>query len=134
MNTFRLSIHVPIVLTPVLLNLTLDLGFHLYHRDNLGTGLHQFGLGQHTLVAQKVLKACVDQHQVITGAGAATSLWDVAMLTAIYGVSLPSTLAMPWWGHLRLRVILVTLLGQDHPTVLVMRDVNLDLMERETKL
>ena len=112
MTTCRLSIRVHIVLTPVLLNINLDLGFNLYHRDDLGTGLHHFELGQPNLAAQKVLKACVDQHQVITGAGAAPSLGDAAMLTDLDGVSLSSTLAMPWGGHLRLRVIMVTLLGQ----------------------
>ena len=98
MTPFRLSIRVPIVLTPVLLNITLDIGFQLDHIDDLGTGLHQFELGQHTLAARKVLKARVDQHQVITSAGAAPSLGDAAMLTALDGVSLPSNLEMSWGG------------------------------------
>ena len=51
----RLSIRASILATPGLIKLSLDLGFFLYHRDNLGTGLHQFGLKQHTPASWKVL-------------------------------------------------------------------------------
>ena len=54
---------------PGMLKLTLALGFHLYHCDDLGTGLHKFGLSQHTSAAQEVLTSRYDQHQIIAGGG-----------------------------------------------------------------
>ena len=56
-----------IITTPGLLNVTLTLGFLLNHRDNLGTGINQFYMGNHTYVSRKLLKDCVEQHQVIAG-------------------------------------------------------------------
>ena len=73
---------------PGLLNLIQALGFSLDHRKNLGNDLHQFGLGRHTSASRKVLKACTDQLQVITGGCSAPSLAEAATLTAPYGVSL----------------------------------------------
>ena len=56
-NTARhISVCAPIIETTGLLKLTLALIFSLDHRDNLGTGLHQFGLVNHTSAARKVLK------------------------------------------------------------------------------
>ena len=69
------------------------------NQGDLGTGLHQFGLGQHSSAAQKVMKARSDQHQVIVGGDAASSLEDAATLMAPYGVSLPSTMAMVQGAH-----------------------------------
>ena len=69
-TSHRLSIHAHIVPMPGLLKITLALGFCLDHQDDLGMGLHQFGLSQHTSAARKVLKARADQHQVIAGSGA----------------------------------------------------------------
>ena len=120
----RLSARVPIVVTPGLLNLTLSLGFRLYHHSDLGTGLHQFGVGQHTSATWKVLKAHSDQHQVFAGGVAAPSLDDVVTLTAPDGVSLSATLSMARGSHARLRVVLVTLFSQYRPTALAMNDVN----------
>ena len=51
----RLSIRAHILATPGLLKLSLALGFCLYHRYDLGTGLYQFGLKQHTPAAWMVL-------------------------------------------------------------------------------
>ena len=56
------------------------------------------------------------------------------MLTTSYGVSLSSTMTMARGDHARLRVVLFTLLGQDHPTALPTRDINSELLERETEL
>ena len=103
---------------PGLLKITPALGFHIYHRDNLRIGLHQFRISQQTSAAWKVVKAPANQHQVIAGGGAAPSLADAATLTAPDGVSLSATLAMAWGSYLRLRVVLVTLFGPDHPTTL----------------
>ena len=134
-NTSRcLSICMHIVATPGLLKITLDLGFRIYHRDNLGMDLHQFGIGQNTSAARKVLKACDNQHQVITGGGAAPSQANVAMMMAPDGVSLQATLSMERGAHARLRVLLVTLFGPEHPTTLAIRDVNKEIMERETDM
>ena len=90
----HLTVRAPIFATPGLLKIILDLGLRLYHRDDLGTGLHQFEIGQHISVTQKVLKAHAVQHQVIVGGGGAPFLADAATLMAPDGVSLPSTLAM----------------------------------------
>ena len=120
----RLSVRVPIVATPGIFKLTLDLGFYLYHCDNFGTGLHQFELVQYVSAARKVLKACSDQHQVIAGAAAAPYLADATTLTSPDSVSLPATLAMSQGSHARMRVVLVALFGKDHPTVLAMKEVN----------
>ena len=117
-----------------MLKLTLDLGFYLDHHIDLGMGLHQLGIGQHTYAAQNVLKDCADQHQVIMGNGAATSLADAATLTAPDGVSLPDTLAMEQGSHARLREVLVTLYGPDHPTATDMKEVNTESMDRNTEL
>ena len=59
---------------------------------------------------------------------------DAATLTAPYGVYLLSTLAIARGSHTRLGVVLVTLLGQDHLTVLAMRYINEELLEMEMKL
>ena len=82
-TTQRLSVHAPIISTPSLLNTTLAL-----HRGDLGTGLHQFYLGQHTSDFRKVPKACVEKHHVIAGDG------DTYYVMAPYGVSLTETVAM----------------------------------------
>ena len=97
-------------------------------------GLHHFGLGQHTSAAWKMLKARADQHQIIAGGGAAPSLSDAATLMVPYGFSLLSTLAMKQGSHSRLRVVLVTLFGADHPTELEMNEVNTEITERDTEL
>ena len=57
---WRLSVRAPIITALGLLNLTLEVVFHLDHCDDLGTGIHQFGTGQHTSAAWKVLKASSD--------------------------------------------------------------------------
>ena len=93
-NSQRLSVQAPIVATPGLLKLTLALGFRLEHRDELGSGFHQFRLGEHTSAARKLLKSEADKYQVIVGGGAAPSLSDATTLTAPDGVSLPVTLVM----------------------------------------
>ena len=59
---------------------------------------------------------------------------DVDMLRDPDGASLTETMATTRWSHTRLRVILVTMLGRDHPTVLYMRDINTNLLETETEL
>ena len=118
---WRLSVRAPIIATPGLLNLTLELGFYLYHQYDLGMGLHQLGLVQHTPGACKVLKARADQHQVIAGGGAASSLADAAPLTSPDDVTLPATLVMALGSHVGLRTVLVTLFGPDHPTALSMK-------------
>ena len=80
------------------------------------------------------MKSWADQHQVIAGAGATPSLADVATLTAPDGVSLTATLAMTRGAHARLKVVLDTLFGTNHTTVMSMKEVNVDIMERETYL
>ena len=52
----------------------LALGFRLYHRYYLDMGLHQLCLVQHTFYARKMLKARIDQDQVIAGGGGAPTL------------------------------------------------------------
>ena len=91
-------------------------------------GLHQFRLVQHTSAARKVLKARIEQHQVIAGGGAAPSLSGASTLTAPDGVYLLSNLSMARGSHAQLRVVLVTLSVQDHPIALAMRDLNAGLL------
>ena len=45
-----------------------------------------------------------------------------------------SNLAMTQGSHSRLRVVLVTLFGTDHPTELEMKEVNTEIMKRDTEL
>ena len=47
-TSLRLSVRAPISAMPGLIKFTLALRFLLDHRDDLGTGMYQFGLGQHT--------------------------------------------------------------------------------------
>ena len=70
----------------------------------------------------------------IAGGSSAHSLANADTLVAPYGVSLSITLTMAQGAHTQLRVVLITLLGQDHPTTLSMSDINTDLLERETEL
>ena len=95
----RLSFRVPIVSTSGLIKPILAVGFRLDDRDDLGTGLHQFGIGQHTTAARKVLKARADQHKVIAGGGYTPSLSDTVTLTAPDDISLPVTLAIVRGSH-----------------------------------
>ena len=81
-TSHRLSVHAPTVATSGLLKLNLSLGFLLDHWDDLGMGVHQFGMGQHTSVTKAVLKACTDQHQVTAGGGAAPSLEEASTMIA----------------------------------------------------
>ena len=124
----RRRVRATIIATPGLLKITLGIGFCLDQRDDLVTGLYQFRMFQHNSAAQKVLKACAYQNQVIAGGGTALSLADTATLTASDEVSLSPTLTMARGAHTRLRVVLVTLFGPDHPTELAMRYVNMDIM------
>ena len=127
-TTRRLSVCTPITATSDLLKITLVPGFHLNFRNNLCTGLHQFGLGQNTSSAQKVLKARSNQKQVIAGGATAPSLDGIATLTAPDRVSLPATLAMARGDHTRLKVVLITLFGPYHPTTLSMKELMLKFM------
>ena len=61
-TALNLSFRAPIFATSGLLKLNLSLGFRLEHHNNLGLGLHHFGLGQHSSSTRKVLKAWADQH------------------------------------------------------------------------
>ena len=88
-NTARsLSARAPIIATTCMLKLNLNPGFCLDRHGNLGTGIHQFGLGQHTSSTRKVLKDHTDQNQVISGGSTAPFLVDAATLMAPDEVSL----------------------------------------------
>ena len=76
----RMVICAPIIATPSLFNISLALVFFLNHRDELRTGIHQLCLGNQTSAAWKVLKARIDQHQVIAGGGGAPMMDDAASL------------------------------------------------------
>ena len=80
------------------------------------------------------MKDRANQYQVVAFGSATPSLADAAILTAPDVVSLPSTLAISQGAHTQLRVILSTLFGTDHPTVLAMKEANVEIMERETDL
>ena len=134
-TTRSLSAWEPITVTTGLLKLTLALVFHIENHNDLGLGLHQFVLGQNTSATQKVLKARSDQYQIIAGGAAAPSIAGTATLTAPDSVSLPATLAIALGGgHTQMRVVLVTLFWKDYSTTLAMKEANVEIMEKETKL
>ena len=114
------------------MTLALSLGF--YHRYDLGTGILQFCLGQHMSASSELLKARVDQHRVIVGVSRSLTLSDAAYLTAPDWVSLPDTLDMAYSTHIRLWVVLDTLIGRDHPVAHGMDSFNKSIMERDTYL
>ena len=118
-----------IIATQSLLKMDLALVFRLNHRYNLWAGLYQFLLGEHTSAAWKVLKAHVDQHQVIAGGGGAPTLADTSYLTAPYGFTLTDMADMVRSSHARMWVVLDTLLGRDHPVAQGMEVVFLELIE-----
>ena len=81
-----------------------------------------------------MLNAWDDQHQFIKVGGARTSLSDMAMMIAPDGVSMPATLDMLQCPHTHQRVVLATLFGIDHPTAMLMKELNVEIMEREMEL
>ena len=96
--------------------------------------MQQFSLDQNTSATWRVLEAHANQHHVIVGYSGAPSLDNAETLMATDGVSLIDTLTMSWGAYTRLRLVLVTLFGLDHPTAFSMRAVNVEIMERDTKL
>ena len=108
--TQRLSIRAPIVAIPVLLNMTLTLGFSFNHRENLCMGFHQFCLGYHTSSTRKVLQARFDQHLVIAGSGGAPTLAGASYLKSLNGVSFPKMVSMARSAHAHLWMVLDTLI------------------------
>ena len=133
-TTQRLSVRAPIISTQSLLKMDLTLGFCIDHKNELVTGLHRFCLVQHNYAARKVLKACVDQHQVIAVGGSASTLAYTSYLMVPYGVYPPETTAMARSTHICLRVVLDTLLRLYHPVAQGMNAVVLAMIERETEL
>ena len=118
----RLNVQSPIIAKPEMLKITLALGCRLEHCNYLGSGLHNFGLVQHTSASRKVFKVRSDQHQVIMVISPAPYLDNAATLAAPDGVSLPTTLSMVRGIHIWLSVVLSTLFGANHPTALAMQE------------
>ena len=114
--------------------MTLYLSSRLDHRDDLGMRIQQFYLGKCMLASRKLLKAHVEQHQVIAGGGKALNLANAAYLTDPDGVSLPKTLAMARRMHTCLWLILDTLLGKDHPAAHSIDTLTKSIMDQETDL
>ena len=81
-----------------------------------------------------MLKACVDQHQVIAVGGSASTLAYTSYLTVPYRVYPPETTAMARSTHICLQVVLDTLLGWYNPVAQGMNAVVLAMIERETEL
>ena len=127
-TAWRLRIHAPIVATPGMIKITLELGFYLEHRDGLGLGLHQFRIIQHTSDARKVLNTQAGQHHIIAGGGAVPSLSNTTTLMVTDSVSLTDTQSMSWRAHAQLVVVLDTLFGPNHLTALVMNEINMEIM------
>ena len=115
-TTRRLIICTPIIENPRLLNRTLALGFDINHRYYLRTGLHQFCLVHHNSAVWNVLKARVDEHQVIASGGdGGPTLADTAYLMVPEIVSLSEMVEMSRSAHAYLWVVLDNLIGRDHP-------------------
>ena len=110
--------------------MTLTLGFRLNHRDYLGTGIHQFCLGNHTSSARNLLKDRVNKHQFIAGGGGSPTLTNTSYLIAPDGVTLLKTLTMARSAHACLQVVMDTLLGRYHPSAQAMYMVFQTLMDR----
>ena len=104
------------IATQGILKTNLYLGFRLDHKYELGMGLHQFVLGQNTNTIRKHMKSHEEKHQVIVEGERELSLADAAFLTAPYGISLLGILPMARSAHLRLGLLVSTLLGPYHPT------------------
>ena len=121
-------------MTSSLLKMTFTIEFFLDYRDNLGMGIHQFFLGQHTSAARKVLEVRFNQHQVIEDGGGAPTLSYATYLTEPYEVSFPETVTMERISHARLQVILDTILGRNHPDVQGMYAVVFALIYWEVEL
>ena len=49
-------------------------------------------------------------------------------------VSLLATMVIEQGPHARLRVVLVTLIGQEHPNTLATRDTNAEILEKDMEL
>ena len=86
-------------------------------------GLHQFCLDQHKFAARKLLKARINQHQVISDSSGTPTLANAAYLTVPDGVSLLEMVAMSQSYHARLRVVLDTIIGRYLPVTQVMEAV-----------
>ena len=106
----HMGVCAPIIVIPILLNMSLSLGFSLDQRNDLGTELHQVCLVHNTSDARKFLKARVNQHQAIAGGVVAPTLADTAYLTVPDRVTLPENLAMAQITHALLHVVLYTLI------------------------
>ena len=63
--------------------------FFLDQWYDLGMGIYQFWLGQHSEVTQNILKFRVDYHYFIAGRAGFLTLADSAGFTAPDGVALP---------------------------------------------
>ena len=113
--------------------MTLALGFRLEHREDLGTGIHQFCLEYPTSAVRKVLKAHANQHHFIAGGGSAPTLADTAYLTAPDGPYFPKTAAMARSAHTCLWVIQDNLQGRYHPSTQGMYAVVLSLMDQDNE-
>ena len=98
-TTYCIEVQNSTVETPGILKISLYLGFRLEHHDNLGTGVLQFVLGEHTSAMCKALKAFAEQHQVIAVGEGATPLDHTVSLIAPNGVTLPGTLPMSQSVH-----------------------------------
>ena len=127
-TSHRLGIRDPTVATPDLLKTTLYLGLRIYHRDNLGMGMHQFCLGQNYAATCNILKSCVDQHQVVAGGGGDPTLVYKARLVDPSGVSLLESFPMERSAYMQLCVGLDNLLVQDHPSAHSLYAPNLGLV------
>ena len=91
-------------------------------------------MGHHTSNSRKLLKACVYQHQVITGESGYPNLADDVYLRVTERVSLPDILDVACSAHTHLWVVLETWLGRDQPTTHGMDAFAKKIMEQETDM
>ena len=104
----------PTIATLGLLKMTLYLGFHLYHHEDLGTRLHQLCLCHNTYATHNLPKSCDEQHQVTTMGSGDPILVDSALIMTSNGFALPKTFTMAWSSHATLQIVLDALLGWEH--------------------
>ena len=64
------------------------------------------------------------------GDGTTLSIADVTTMMVPYNAPFPATLDMAGGFHAWIRMVLTTLFGTDHPTVLGIKEMNVEIMDR----
>ena len=88
-----LGVHVPTMVSPVLLQISIVLTIRLEDKYDLYTGLHPFMLDQHMATVRKLLPISGEYCNLVAG-GTGTTVVEAENMRVPDGVVLPSTLSM----------------------------------------